>query len=90
MTANHENPARLFLENHPVESLADVIAFTDFLRTESFVSSNPPINLQAIINRFGLPDPKTVNLPQQQGMIIPNSEPSQIIIHDGDTTMTFI
>lgn len=84
MISKYENPAKLYLEGHSVKSLADVIAFTDFLRTESGVSSNPPINLQAIINRFGLPDPMTVNLPQQQGMIIPHSEPFQIIIHDGD------
>lgn len=85
MTSKHENPAKLFIENHTVKSLADVIAYTEFLLDESGISSDPPINLNSILDRFGMPDPKYVNLPEQQGMILPNCEPIQMIIHAGDS-----
>jgi Zn-dependent peptidase ImmA (M78 family) len=85
LASDYENPAQLFLENHSVTSLADVIAYTEFLLAESGISSDPPINLQAILNRFGIPQPKYANLPQQQGMMLPNFEPLQMIIHAGDS-----
>lgn len=85
MTSEYENPAKLYLENHSVKSLTDVVAYTEFLLAESDISSDPPINLQAILDRFGLPEPNYVNLPQQQGMILPNYEPHQMLIHAGDS-----
>lgn len=85
MTSDYENPAKLYLENHSIKSLADVIAYTNFLLVESGTSSEPPINFQAILGRFGIPEPKYVNLPQQQGMLLPNCEPLQMIIHAGDS-----
>lgn len=82
--AEYENPAKLFLEDHSVESLADVITYTDFLRKESGLSSDPPINIESIIDRFGMHDPKAIPLPQQQGTTVPFHGSPQIIIHAGD------
>ena len=82
--ADYENPAKLFLEDHSVESLADVIAYTDFLRKESGLSSDPPINIKNIIDRFGMHTPQAIPLPQQQGTTIPFLGVPQIIIHSGD------
>jgi len=70
MTAHFENPAKLFLRNHKVESLVDVIAYTEFLRNESELTSNPPINLQKIIDHFGIRTPQAACLPQQEGTTI--------------------
>jgi len=83
--SDYENPAKLYLENHSIKSLTYVIAYTKFLLVEAGTSSEPPINFQAILDRFGIPEPKYVNLPQQQGMILPNCEPFQMIIHAGDS-----
>ena len=80
----YENPAKLFLENHDVTSVKDVIAYTDYLRMESGLSANPPINLQKIIDRFGMHSPKTIPLPQQQGTTVPYCGSPQILIHAGD------
>lgn len=84
LMADYENPAKLFLEDHSVESLADVIAYTDFLRKESGLSSDPPINIKNIIDRFGMHAPQAIPLPQQQGTTIPFLGTPQIIIHAGD------
>lgn len=84
MMAEYENPAKLFLEEHTVESLADVITYTDFLRKESGLSSNPPINIKNIIDRFGIHTPEAILLPQQQGTTIPFLGIPKIITHAGD------
>lgn len=82
----YENPAKLFLLSHSIESLADVIAYTDFLRFESGVTSEPPINLQIIMDRFGINKPEIKQLPNQQGTTVPSNDSPQIIIHAGDNT----
>lgn len=84
--AEFENPAKLFLENHSVTSLADVIAYTDFLLEESGLSSDPPIKMENIINRFGLPTPQFIHLPHQQGATVNFPDSPQIIVHSGDPT----
>ena len=82
--AQYENPAKLFLKNHSIESLEDVIADTNFLRIQSGVTSEPPINLQVIMERFGINRPKTIQLPKQQGTTVTFNGYPQIIIHAGD------
>lgn len=82
--STYENPARLFLENHAVESVADVIAYADFLRLEAGLSGDPPINIQRIIDRFGMHTPKALHLPKQQGAILSKHGIPQIIVHVGD------
>ena len=82
--ASYENPAKLFLKNHSIESLTDVIAYTNFLREESGITSEPPIDLQIIMNRFSINRPETVQLPKQQGTTVTFNGSPQIIIHAGD------
>jgi len=84
LTANYENPAKLFLRDHTVESLADVIVYTDFLRMESGLSTSPPINMQKIIDHFGMHSPQATSLPQQEGTTIPFHGTPLILIHSGD------
>lgn len=84
MMAEYENPAKLFLEDYSVESLKDVIAYMDFLRKESGLSSDPPIKINKIIDRFGMHTPQAIHLPQQQGTTIPYFGSPQIIFHAGD------
>jgi hypothetical protein len=78
------DPAKLFLKNHSVDSLTDVIRYTDFLREDSGLSCDPPVDLQRIIDRFGLHTPKTIALPQQQGATVNFGGIPQILIREGD------
>ena len=84
MTINYENPAKLFLLTHSVESLEDVIAFSEFLRVESGLSSSPPINIHRIISRFGMQNPKAILLPRQEGTTIQSRGSPLIMINAGD------
>jgi len=83
---DYENPAKSFLENHQVNTLRDIIEYTDFLRTESGICATPPIDLSKIIARFGMHDPVFTTLPDQQGTTIPFHGIPQIIINDTDRT----
>jgi len=80
----YTNPAELFLKTHTIESVEDIIHFADFLREEAGLSCDPPINLQLIIDQFGMHSPKAIPLPQQQGTTVSFSGIPQILFHDGD------
>jgi hypothetical protein len=80
----YDNPAKLFLATHRVESLADIFAYADFLRSESGVNATPPVDLFKIYSRFGLHLPVYAPLPQQQGLTIPCNGVPQIIINVAD------
>lgn len=78
---NFINPASLFLQNHKIQDLNDVIAYSEFLRGEAGVSSNPPIDINKIMQHFGLPFPQSIPLPQQDGLFVQRNGVPQIIIN---------
>jgi len=80
----YQNPAKLFLTNHNVVSLSDVIKYTIFLRESAGINASPPIDLQKIYGHFGIPHPELVSLPGQEGATVFNSDKPQILIHQGD------
>jgi hypothetical protein len=80
----YENPAKLFLEHHWVDTIDDIVAYADFLRSESGVDAAPPIDLLRIITRFGMHAPLYAQLHQQQGLIVPYHGIPQIIINGTD------
>lgn len=82
--SKYENPARLFLAYRRVDSLSDIVAYADFLRSESGVDAMPPIDLSKIISRFGIHNPVFTKLPHQQGMIVPYRGIPQVIINETD------
>ncbi len=80
----YQNPAKLFLANQNVVSLSDVIKYTIFLRESAGINASPPVDLLKIYNHFGIPHPKLVTLPGQEGATVFNSDKPQILIHQGD------
>ena len=80
----YQNPAKLFLAKHNVVSLSDVIKYTIFLRESAGINASPPVDLLKIYDHFGIPRPKLVTLPGQEGATVFNSDKPQILIHQGD------
>lgn len=81
----YENPAKLFLMGHRVNTLADIVSYANFLRSESDVSAVPPVDLLKIYARFGLHPPVYTQLPQLQGITCLRNGIPQIIINEADT-----
>src|ERR1700690_1620277 len=79
-----DDPALLFLKSHKVESFDDIIAYADFLRTESGLSTDPPVELGAIYQRFGFPMPGKAPLHREQGMTIPADTGPRNIVKESD------
>lgn len=82
----YENPAHKFIEKHgKVTDLSDLVNYADFLRQESGISDKPPIDLNSIYRRFGMPIPQHAPLKNQQGTIIhTNDGLPQILIKADD------
>lgn len=67
----YTHPGFLFLETHPtVQSLEDVLAYVQFLREKANLDEHAPADLHAIYAAFGIPTPKRVPLPNQQGLLL--------------------
>ena len=63
----YQNPGGLFIEKFGVpRDIDDVIRYADFLRQEAGVSSQPPIDLMKIFDRFGIKSHQAP-LVEQQG-----------------------
>ena len=63
-SAGYEHPGKLFIaRNGPPESGDAVLEYARFLREESGLTDVPPIDLQSIYERFGIPEPRRVHLP---------------------------
>ena len=78
------HPGRLFIEIHgSIEGPEDVEKYARFLRTEAGIDGEPPIDLVAILRRFGAPTPKRVTLPGQQGLLL-DPEVGLILIEERD------
>lgn len=67
-----------------MSELTDVIEYTKFLLIESNISDKPPIDLNKIHERFGIPYPQEAPLPNQQGVLVEINGFPQILLKDGD------
>ncbi|HRN51117.1 MAG TPA: ImmA/IrrE family metallo-endopeptidase [Anaerolineales bacterium] len=83
----YEDPAHLYIERHGnVADVSDLIAYADFLRKESGITDDPPINLNAISLRFGIPVPQAARLKDQQGALVSTSDGiPQILVKADDS-----
>ena len=82
------HPGRLFLKqnNSTIDGPEDLGRYATFLLCEAGTDSEPPINLTAIYERFGLPLPRRVSLPGQQGLLL-DPEAGLILIEESDHAM---
>ena len=85
MSNTFQDPARLFLENHSVDSLTDIFVYADFLRQEAGLSCDPPISVGSILNHFDILEPEFIDLPQQQGTTINKEDSIRFLINAGDS-----
>lgn len=77
------HPGKAFVERHgPVTTGSDVTRYASFLRRESSLSDEPPIDLAAIFHRFGI-TPARVSLPGQAGLLL-NSDAGTVFINEDD------
>lgn len=69
MTLMH--PGRNYLEQlGSIQSADHILGFAEFLRKESGLDGALPVDMGAIYAHFGIPRPKYVPLPGQQGLLI--------------------
>ena len=77
-----QHPGKLFIQRYgSVQNIEDVLAYVNFLRTESGVEEYSPADLPAVFTRFGI-SPKRISLPNQQGLLI--AELNLILINEKD------
>jgi len=82
-----DNPGALFVARFGApEAGDDVLRYVQFLREESGLGTTPPIDLETVYRRFGVPHPKRVPLPNLQGMLV-NPEMGLILINQTDPAM---
>jgi len=62
----------------------DVLHYADFLREEAGLRDEPPVDLAAIFQRFGMPPPLYASLPGQQAVLL-DDEIGLILINDDDS-----
>lgn len=80
----YTNPGRLFIEKHgAIANVDDVLCYATFLREEANLSTDPPIDVERIYARFGIPRPKRAPLPGLQGLAL-NPEKGLIMINSND------
>jgi Zn-dependent peptidase ImmA (M78 family) len=78
------HPGQLFVHTHgKIETIDDVLPYADFLRKESGIASDLPVDLGIILNHFGLPKPHLTALPNQQALLV-NPECGFILINSED------
>lgn len=78
------HPGKLFIEIHKnVESLEDVFVYTEFLRAESGINGNLPVDLSAIFNHFQIPIPIQKPLSGIQGLLL-DKDRGIIILNSAD------
>jgi hypothetical protein len=61
----------------------DVLRYVSFLREESGLGMQPPIDLARIYARFQMPTPKRAALPDLQGLLV-NPEQGIVLINEND------
>ena len=81
---SYVHPGHVFLSQYgPPQSRDDITAYAQFLLRESGIEHKTPTNLSIIYNRFGIPIPRRLSLPHQQGILVDSSE-GVIIINEDD------
>jgi Zn-dependent peptidase ImmA (M78 family) len=80
----YRHPGQLFLSRTgAVRSEDDVWHYVEFLRLESGLSDEPPIDLSCIYRSFGIPTPLRAPLDEQQGILV-DSRTGIILIKEND------
>lgn len=80
----YRHPGQAFLCRYGrLQCEDDVFRYVDFLRQESKLEDQPPINLSCIYHHFGIPDPLRVPLDEQQGILV-DSSTGIILIKEDD------
>ena len=80
----YTNPGKLFVQEHgSVEGSDDVMRYVDFLRKNAGIDYEPPVDLNKIYHRFGIPAPEYITLPNQQGLLL-DAATGLILIHGED------
>lgn len=78
------SPGRLFIQKRKtIENYEDVLAYAEFLRKEAGLDGSLPVNLEKILEYFQIPEPKSVPLAEQQGLLL-DSERGIILINSND------
>ena len=79
------HPGKAFLARYGVlQREEDIYQYVDFLRRESGVGDEPPIDLHVIFQHFGIPIPVRVPLDEQQGILL-DSSTGIILIKEDDS-----
>jgi IrrE N-terminal-like domain len=79
------HPGQAFLARYgALKREEDVYLYVDFLRRSSGLSDEPPIDLSAIYQHFGIPIPIRAPLEEQQGILL-DSNTGMILIKEDDS-----
>lgn len=82
---SYRHPGKEFLTHlGTVQTDEDIFQYVDFLRRESGLSDEPPIDLEQIYQRFGMPTPIRAPLEEQQGILVDSSS-GIILIKEDDS-----
>lgn len=85
-SSNYLHPGKLFVAQYgQVTDGSGVIRYAGFLRRESSLSDEPPVDLIPIFRRFGISIPKRIRLPGQSGLLM-NPDHGIIFISNDDPT----
>jgi Zn-dependent peptidase ImmA (M78 family) len=78
------SPGRLYVQHRgPISSYEEILAYAEFLRSESGLNDKIPVDLQTIFRHFEIPEPKYVALSNQQGFLM-DAERGLIAINSRD------
>jgi hypothetical protein len=80
----YSHPGKAFLARQgAIQTEEDIFQYVDFLRREAGLSDEPPIALDPIYQRFGMPTPIRAPLDEQQGILV-DSNSGIILIKEDD------
>jgi hypothetical protein len=81
----YRHPGKAFLSRYgDIQSEEDIYRYVDFLRRESGLDDEPPIELSVIYDHFGIPTPMRAPLDEQQGILV-DSSTGIILIKEDDS-----
>jgi hypothetical protein len=81
----YRHPGKAFLSRYgDIQSEEDIYRYVDFLRRESGLGDEPPIELSVIYDHFGIPTPMRAPLDEQQGILV-DSSTGIILIKEDDS-----
>ena len=80
----YRHPGHAFLSRYDWQEAVDlVMLYVSFLRSEAGLSDQPPIDLAAIYQQFGMPEPLRAPLVDQQGILV-DGNAGLILIKEDD------